>query len=68
MRKSLYTEKDRYTDAAVNLDLEASNALRGIVENYHEKGYSLREICHVIMGSVEAIECEMILAEIVNER
>ena len=66
MRKSLYTEKDHYTDDAINLNLEAYNALRGIVENYHEKGYSLREICHVIMGSVEALECEMILVKILK--
>jgi hypothetical protein len=59
---SLYHEETwRYTDEAISLSNRASILLRPLIEEFIEKGYSPREIAHVIEGAVVELELDAVL-------
>ena len=59
--KSLFDEKNLYTEDAGDLDRMASNAIRPIFEAYLKEGYSPREISYVIKYATMDIEAMEIL-------
>lgn len=59
--KSLYTEKHRYTDQAIDLTTETSLAVSKIFEKYINLGYSPREIAHLMQQEITDIELNTVL-------
>lgn len=50
-----------WSQDALKLEREVNDAMRPIVEKYAAKGYSIREVIHVLMNSSLALECELVL-------
>jgi hypothetical protein len=61
MSKSLYTDNHRYTVQATELDDLGTGALKGIFNEFVERGYSPREIAHILHGSVTELEMTTVL-------
>lgn len=59
--KSLYTESHRYTDQALILGTETSNALTDLFKKYIDLGYSPREIAHLMQQEITDIELNTVL-------
>ncbi len=59
--KSLYDRNFRYTDRAVQMDVEAGAALKPIFSAAVEAGYNPREIARLLMQTVNELEMESIL-------
>jgi hypothetical protein len=53
--KSLYDNDYRYTDEALKLDGQSDSALRPIVKEWCDKGYSPREIMQIIKSAVDVL-------------
>lgn len=61
--KSLYDKNYRYTTDGTYLDQETIIALGDLFARYVKKGYSPREISHVIQSAIEFMECEFVLSK-----
>ena len=59
--KPLFTETECFSDAAMQIDAEAARALRPIIKKFLNEGYNIRELCHIIIHNVAAIEAEFVL-------
>ena len=57
----LFDDDDRYTEEAMFLDSDITVAIRDRVKEYVANGYSIRELMHIAMMAVLALECELIL-------
>jgi hypothetical protein len=55
MAKSLFTEYEKYTNDANNLDDDVQEALQPILDKYLDKGYTVREIEYIMLWSVNEI-------------
>jgi len=65
--KSLY-DGEKYTKEGILMSLETNEILKPIFKKYSDKGYSYREISHVIIAEVYSLECLSILTKAVEER
>lgn len=61
MSKSLYNEDHRYTPDADELDALTIQALRDIFNRYADKGFSPREISHIMKTAVGDLELDRVL-------
>ena len=59
--KSLYDKDFRYTTAAVNLDQSVAGTLKVLFKEYRAKGYSPREIGHVLHSAVDEAELDEVI-------
>ena len=59
--KSLYNKDFRYTKEAQILDREAHNAIEYMFDRWLAKGYSPREVSHIIKEAVTDFELEAVL-------
>jgi hypothetical protein len=60
--KSLFGENnEEWTEDSTNLDVETEKLLRPLIEKYMNKGYKVREICHIMIGQMLSLECLYIL-------
>lgn len=59
--KTLFTEDCRYTAEAMNLDSDTWNLLKDTFNAYLEKGFSPREISHIMQGTIRDLECSAVL-------
>jgi hypothetical protein len=59
MPKSLF-DSDKYTEESRVLDQKASDLLEPLFKEYIEKGYSIREISHVIHSAVNYVEIMLV--------
>jgi ribosome modulation factor len=60
-KKSLYDNEFRYTKDAVALSNATHSLLREIFSQYVKKGYSPREIAHLICGEITDLELNAVL-------
>ena len=61
-KPSLYREEDfRYTEEALALTGKILTVVGPIFNDYLAKGYSLREISHVVQSAVGEIELDAVL-------
>lgn len=61
---SLFREKDnRYTKDAEQLDNDATDFLLDLFKEYTKKGYSPREISHVLQLAVFSMELTFVLGD-----
>lgn len=58
---SLYDQNWRYTDDGQQLDHKVNDVLRPIFDDFILKGYSPREIAHLLNGVVIQLELENVL-------
>lgn len=56
MKNSLYNSDNRLTTEGTNLTIEVNKALRDIFSSYVAKGYSPREISHIMISDVMDLE------------
>ncbi len=56
--KRLYDKNEKATPDAIALESVTIASLAPLFTIYMEKGYSVREISHVIQGAVQLIESE----------
>jgi hypothetical protein len=61
MTKSLYDSNHRYTPEGSSLDMATTRAVETIFNDYVKKGFSPREISHVMEAVVRDLELEAIL-------
>lgn len=54
----LFDEHGQYTEETLSLDMAASLAIRPFFEEHMKRGFSPREIAHVINHAVLGIEME----------
>ena len=66
MRKLFFRRTGRYTKDGIALDMEVGKALKPIFKKYREKGYTYREISHVVMLEATTLESVSILKEAVG--
>ncbi len=59
--KSLYDENAKYTPDALALDRAAARLMKPLMEDYVARGYSPREVAHLISDSVNLEGTEFIL-------
>lgn len=59
--KSLYDENAKYTSDALALDRESARLIKPLMEEYVAKGYSPREVAHLINDSISLEGTEMVL-------
>lgn len=55
-QKRMFDDSGRYTNGGHDLDLEANNILRPLMEKWAEEGYNMRDIAHVIHLTVTDLE------------
>jgi hypothetical protein len=60
-KKSLYDKNEKVTQDAIALEGAAFRALGPLFIIYMEKGYTVREISHVIQGAVQLLESEKVI-------
>ena len=61
-KKLLFNEKyDSYNEDGNILDSQTCKAIDPIFKKWVEKGYSLRDISHIVLQAVMTLECEHIL-------
>lgn len=54
--KSLFDANERYTEVALELDAKITSAIKDIISDYADRGYSIRDIEYVTSQSV-GMEC-----------
>ncbi len=59
--KSLYNKDARYTDLGTALDKKAYEVLKPIFAEYVSFGCNIREIAHIIQGTLTEIELVHVL-------
>jgi hypothetical protein len=59
----LFLDLEHFSDVALQIDTEASQALRPIIKKYLAEGYNIREICHILIHCAAGLEHEFVLAE-----
>lgn len=59
--KSLYDENFRYTEAAVEIDYEVTEAVKYLFRNSVREGYNPREVSHVMQSAIATLELEEVL-------
>lgn len=59
--KELFTETNRYSEAAAKLDHEALVLLRPLFQAYQDLGFNPRDISHILHLAVTDLELEFIL-------
>jgi hypothetical protein len=57
----LFNEDSRYTEDALKLDREINDALMDIFRKWIDKGYSVREIGHIVGLAVWDVELHYVL-------
>jgi len=57
----MFDAKEAWTTNAAKLDRKLHAALKPILQEYADKGFSVRDIAHVMMHVVFGIECETIV-------
>lgn len=50
-KKRLFTDQDRYTEEALKLSGEFSQALGPVLDKWYAKGYSMRDMANVLDGT-----------------
>lgn len=61
--RSLYDSDFRYTPDAINLAGKVGDFLAHQMNEFVAKGYSPREVAHVMQGAILEVECETILSK-----
>ncbi len=61
--KTLYDKDWRLLDDGIAISDEASEVLSPIIKAYVDKGYSAREISHIVKSVVYEIELEHVLSK-----
>jgi hypothetical protein len=61
MAKSFFGEKYVWTTEANACDNEVHYALKTIFASWIKKGYSPREIAHIVSGTAISLECEAVM-------
>ena len=64
--KDLFNKDERYTTNGIDLDSEVSKVLRPLYKSWSEKGFSLRDISHIIISEAVSLECDFILRKAVR--
>jgi hypothetical protein len=59
--KSFFTETEHWTEEAGELDVKLAQFFRPLFKEYTAKGYSAREVSHIISNVAMSLECETIL-------
>lgn len=57
--KRLFDEEDCYTTAALDFDLQISQAVEKIMQEWVENGYSVRELSLIAQSAVHMCECKL---------
>ena len=57
---SLYDKDERFTYDAGRLDMETHAKLAPLMQEYIKKGYSVRQIAHVMLGALQSVELEKV--------
>ncbi len=60
--KQLFKANESWTEMANEIDHAAHRSIMSILRAYSAKGYKVREIAHVIHGTVLSAECEVMLS------
>lgn len=61
--KSLYNDYESLNDDGKELDRIFGEYTCNLFKKYIEKGYSIREISHILINEINCIECECVLIE-----
>lgn len=61
MKKSMFNNDESFTHDALELSARAERILRSAFKRYMARGYSAREISHVILHEVQRVEPSVIL-------
>jgi len=64
----IFDENGKYTSEAAHLDRIISMTLSPIFKEWREIGYSFRDISHVTMLAVTALESQLIISEAAKNR
>jgi len=59
--EKLFTDSEEWTSEAIEVSLEFSRAIEGIMRHYVDKGYLIRELSCIAHGCVTDTECKLIL-------
>jgi hypothetical protein len=68
MENSLFNEYDAWTEDARELAAAAGTKLRPLVQEFLTKGYSMREISHILIHEIIGMECERVLKGAMEKR
>lgn len=60
-KQSLFNNDNRYTPDATSIDILTHQALKDIFTEFVEKGYSPREIAHIMQLSITDLELQKVL-------
>jgi hypothetical protein len=61
MNKQLYNEYEALNEEGSDLSIQVENLLKPIFIEMYNRGYSFREIGHVITLEVGRLECELVV-------
>ena len=67
-QKSMFDANEKYLPIAANLEHEVSKLLKPIFIKYQEKGYTIRDISHILMLSIMDMETERILTKDIKSK
>ena len=68
MENSLFNEYGAWTEDAQELAAAAGTKLAPLVKEFLGKGYSMREISHILIHEIVGMECEKVLGRAVEMR
>jgi len=68
MENSLFTEYGAWTEDAQELAAAAHVKLKPLIQAFLDKGYSMREIAHILVHEITGTECEIVLRRAVELR
>jgi hypothetical protein len=68
MENSLFNEYDAWTEDARELAAAAGAKLTPLVKEFLGKGYSMREISHILIHEIIGMECEKVLGRAMEMR
>jgi hypothetical protein len=60
--EKMFTESGQYTDLASDIDFQTSQLIRPLFEGWMKVGYSPRDIAHIMLHAVMAVELEQMMA------
>jgi hypothetical protein len=68
MDNSLFNEYGAWTEDARELGAAAEVRIRPLVQEFVAKGYSIREISHILIHEIIGMECEKVLGRAMEMR
>jgi hypothetical protein len=60
--EKMFTESGQYTELASDIDAQTSHLIRPLFEGWMKVGYSPRDIGHIMLHAVMAVELEQMMA------